>query len=281
MMKRLPAGKPIGPGLLRIAARLVQEAAHGLGAHPEPAAETVHAARVALKRARSTLRLLEKAGADWARMPRLRLAALARGLSAARESAVAAELATRLHRRTRHSRRELAARLLRSMSPARVVDPAGICAALRREAAMLACAPLPRIKREALGSSLRRSLERVSGCHHEAATRPGHDRIHEWRKRVIVLRDQTGLAAATWPAGAGRAHRMLVPLARELGFIGDIMLLEARFRRLAVPRALRGSRRKLLAGLRAGRTKRTARLIRRWPVLAGKLGRLLAIPGPS
>lgn len=275
MMNCLPAGKSIGSGLVRLVTRLVREAARRLGKHAEPTTKDIHEARVALKRARSTLRLMEKAGAEWAWMPRMRLAAQARKLSAARESAVATKLVRRLRRQWQGSRRELAGLLLKSQPAIAGEDCDGIKAALRWEAAMLTSAPPPRITRQTLRNLLRQSLERVADCHRLAALWPSDENVHEWRKSVIVLRDQTGLAAAIWPDGAGVAQQRLIRLARALGANGDTLLLVDRFRRLTVPPRLMAAQKQLVARLRSERKRKTAKLVRAWPALARELQRLL------
>ena len=101
MKLRLPLNRCIGPGLVALAAGLIGESAERLAEVRTAPVDSVHRARVALKRARSTLRLLEKAGAAWAIMPRYRLAELGARMSAARENAVATALALTQSRRLR------------------------------------------------------------------------------------------------------------------------------------------------------------------------------------
>ena len=271
MKLRLPLNRSIGAGLVALGAGLTQEAAEqlvGLAADP---IESVHRARVALKRARSSLRVLEKAGADWAVMPRYRLAQLAAMMSAAREGAVVAALARMLSRRLLSPERDVA--LLLAAKKGRLVPPDAeqIRQALLREARELAHAPAPEISPAQLRGLLRRSLDRAARRHRTAVRQPTLETVHEWRKAVIVLRDQTALAASRWPRGAGRAHPLLVRWARQLGRRGDLALLVRRLQHLRVPSALDGARRMLITRLEGQREQATRAALRHWPRLEFQL----------
>jgi hypothetical protein len=100
--------------------------------------------------------------------------------------------------------------------------------------------------------------------------------VHEWRKAVIVLRDQAALAAARWPQGAGAAHPLLFRLARQLGRQGDRALLVRRLRALRVPPPLALARRRLIARLEERRRLATLAALLHWLRLEGQLARLLA-----
>ena len=275
MKLHLPLNRSIGVSLVALGAGLTQEAAEQLVGLAEEPVESVHRSRVALKRARSSLRVLEKAGADWAVMPRYRLAQLAAMMSAAREVAVATALANKLSRRLLGPERDVA--LLLAAKKGRLVPPdvEQIRQALLQESRELAHAPVPEISPAQLRGLLRRSLDRAARRHRAAALQPTLETVHEWRKAVIVLRDQSALAASRWPLGAGRAHPLLVRWARQLGRRGDLALLVRRLQHLRVHSALDRDRRALITRLEGQREQATRTALHHWPRLEFQLlGRL-------
>ena len=276
MKLHLPPNRSIGAGLVGLGVRLTRDAAghlEGLAASP---VGSVHRARVALKRARSVLRLLEKAGAAWAIMPRYRLAQAGSLMSAGRENAVVAALVHKLSRRLRGRERQvarlLAARKRRLAPP----DAESIRVALLQESRELAVAPAPVISSAQLRDLLRQSLGRAGRRHYAAVMVQTLESVHEWRKAVIVLRDQSAFAAARWPQGAGVAHPLLVRVARQLGRRGDLALLVRRLQHLRVSPTLEPARRKLIARLQAQREQATLTAMLRWLRLERRLNRLLA-----
>ena len=278
MKLRLPLNRSIGAGLVSLVAGLTREAAEQLdrlGAEP---IESVHRARVALKRARSVLRLLEKTGAAWAIMPRYRLAELAGRMSAARETAVARTLAENLSRRLRGRERSVARLWAARPGPLVPSDGEQIRQALLRESQDLAAAPTPEVSPAQLRSVLRRSLDRAARRHYAATRQPALESVHQWRKAVIVLRDQTAMAAGRWPEGAGAAHPLLVSLARQLGRTRDLALLGHCLQRRRVPPALATARRKLIRRWEEQRRLATLTALLRWLWLERRLARLLAEP---
>ncbi|HVT73914.1 MAG TPA: CHAD domain-containing protein [Lacunisphaera sp.] len=272
----LPSRRPIGEGLAVLAARLVAAAAAELGHLEKRPVDSVHQARVALKRARSVLRLLEKAGADWAAMPRVRLVELGGRMSAAREAAVTAHLARKLARRLRGRERDVA--LLLAVRQGAVVPEGSevVRRALVREAQQLGYAPVPAITPKGLRDLLRQALDRTSRRYYEAALKPSRRSVHEWRKAVIVLRDQVTLAAGRWPDGAGEAQPLLARLGRRLGRLGDLSLLLAGLQRPWVPPELEAARRALYTQLKARREGETLLALLRWLKLERELTQLLA-----
>jgi hypothetical protein len=280
MKLRLPLNRALGASLVALAADLTREAAEQLASlAPDPVAP-VHRARVALKRARSVLRVLEKAGADWALVPRYRLVELAGRMSAARETAVTAGLAKDLARRLEEPQRKVA--LWLAMKRGRLVPPEVelIRHALLVEARQLAGAPVPEIKPGQLRHLLRQSLVRADRRYRDAALLATRDSFHEWRKAVIVLRDQCALAVSRWPRGAGSAHPLLIKQARQLGHAGDLALLGQRFERLRVPPAFNAARRVLIRRLQAERDRAVAKDLRRWPRLEKRLAYFLSERDP-
>lgn len=276
MKLRLPVHQPIGEGLVTLGAGLVAEAAVNLGTLASQPVDSVHGARVALKRARSVLRLLEKAGAEWAVMPRVRLVELGGRMSAPRESAVTAQLARKFARRLRGGERAVALLLVGRQGPLVPERGEELRRALEREAQQLAYAPAPTITPWRLRELLRRSLARASRRYYDAALKPSRDTMHEWRKAVITLRDQVTLAAGRWPTGAGEAQPMLFKFARRLGRLGDTALLMDGLRRPWVPADLEPMRKSLFARLKARRERESLAALLRWLKLERKLARLLA-----
>lgn len=278
MKLRLPLNRSIGTGLVSLSAGLTREAAEQLAGLAAAPVGAVHRARVALKRARSTLRLLEKAGAAWAIMPRYRLAELGGRMSAVREAAVAAALADNLSRRVRGRERDVAVLLATRKNRMVPPDLEQIKQALLRESREIGLAPAPVIPPAQLRHLLRQSLDRTARRYYEAAMRSTLESVHEWRKAVIVLRDQAGLAASRWPKGAGTAQPLLVRFARQLGQRGDLALLVRRLQRLRVRPAHEHARRSLITRLEAQREEATVAALLRWPGLERRLARLLAEP---
>ncbi len=276
MRLSLPRNRSLGAGLVGLGAGLTGNAAALLADAAAAPGASVHHARVALKRTRSILRLLEKAGADWAVAPRNRLAMLAGMMSAAREAAVAAGLARRLSRGLRGREREVAALFAARQGRIFPPDADQIGQALLREARELGAAPAPALSPLQLRHLLRRSLERAGRRHQAAARRPTLEAVHEWRKAVIVLRDQTALVARRWPLTVGAAHPLLVRFARQLGRQGDLALLVRCLQRLRVRPALERARTALVSRWAMQRERATVTALRRWPRLERKLVRLLA-----
>lgn len=276
MKLRLPLNRAIGPGLVVLAVGLVREAAEQLSCMATGPVESIHAARVALKRARSTLRLLEKAGAAWAFMPRHRLAELGSRMSAAREHAVTAGLARSHSRKLRGREREVVAML--AARPGRLLPPqrALIRPALLAEARNLGAVPAPALTSVQMRGLIRQCLDRTDRRFLFAMQHPTLEAVHAWRKALIVLRDQTAMAAGRWPQGAGVAHPPLVRLARQLGRRGDLALLVRRLQRLRVPPELAAARQRLIRRLVKERELATLAAMLRWLRLENRLTRLLA-----
>jgi hypothetical protein len=272
----LTRNRSIGPSLVALGAGLVREAAGQLAEVSAAPEDSVHRARVALKRARSTLRLLEKAGANWAIAPRHRLAELGVRMSAARENAVAARLARRLSRGLQGRKKKVAALLAARPGPWAPADPGHIRRALLVEAREIAMAPPPPITPGQWRGLLRQSHDRADRRYLAAVQKPTHEAVHEWRKAVIVLRDQLTMAAGRWPGGAGVAQPLLVRLSRQIGRRGDLALLVGRLQRKRVPRPLLAARRRLIVRWSAHCRLATLSVLVSWLHVDARLTRLLA-----
>ena len=276
MKLRLLRGQPIGAGLVRLAAVLTGDAAESLAGVTEHPGKSVHQARVALKRARSLLRLLEKAGAAWAVPPRFRLRLLAHRMSAARERVVLVARANAWARRLKGKERAVALTLAKRRPRFVPLGVDEIRNDLLREAGEWVVAPAPVVSRGDLRNLFRRSLDRVMRRYREAKGRPTPATVHEWRKAVIVLRDQTAIASEIWPGGAGVAFPMLVRFARELGARGDVALLLRAVRGVGVPSTHERARRVLVGRLEKQLKLATVTLMARWPRIELRLARALA-----
>jgi CHAD domain-containing protein len=275
MKLRLPLNRSIGSGLVALCAALTGEAVTQLDRLADDPIGSVHRARVALKRARSALRLLEKAGAAWTIMPRYRLTEAGGLMSVARENAVAASLARKLAGRLRGREREIARRLAGQKHRWVPPDMDQIRRTLLQEAHELAVAPAPVITPAQLRVLLHQSLDRARRRYYSAVMKPTLGTVHDWRKAVIVLRDQAAFAAVRWPQGAGLARPLLVRLARQLGRRGDLALLLRRLQHQRVPPALAPARQKFIARLQAQREQATLAAMLRWMRLEPRFNRLL------
>lgn len=274
MRQRLPRRRPIGSSLLRLTLAQVIEAKAGLNALPGDPVGAVHGARVSLKRARASLKLLGRGKSGWAPAMRRRLSAVARELATARESAVAADLAGRLQRRLRGDERRVAAQLVRSCVLLAPGNPAGLQARLEDEAERLLARDAPSVSGKRLRRRLRARLAEAEASH-AAARQHGVAEVHDWRKDVVMLRDQTGLASSHWKRGAGRAHVVLIGLARRLGRAGDLSLLLQRLARLDVPADLEPARLALMGRLEEQRVRAVDLCSRGWTRRVPRLRKLL------
>lgn len=178
-------------------------------------AERVHRVRVTLKRARAVLRLLEAGGCHWARASRLRISRLARELSRLRDAAVLSDL-----------RRKLRLGAGRARTRSRGI--AGVWfAALAAEQANLAARRWPEFKPaqrlRVLAAMVRELRRREEAARERAKPR----RVHAWRKRVIVLREQLNVLWLQLPARQRLLVDRLQAVARKLGGAQDLSLLLA------------------------------------------------------
>ena len=211
----LRRGEEWGVGLRRVTLECLAEAGAAMAAPGVAETERVHQVRVTLKRARAVLRLFEAGGRRWARTNRLRLSRLARELSRLRDAAVLSDLRRKLRLGTRRIR-------MRSRGIAGVWF-----AALAAEQASLAARRWPEFtpaqRRRVLAAMVRELGRRETA----ARDRPKARRVHAWRKRVIVLREQLNVLWLQLPARQRRLVSRLQGVARKLGGAQDLSLLLA------------------------------------------------------
>ena len=193
----------------------LDEACQAMADKDETAAEQVHRARVALKRTRAVLRLIEACGVVWARDTRRRMARLAREFSRMRDAAVLGE----------------ARRKLGLAAPLADADSGGSWPDWQEEARaerqQLARRHWPVLQRADCRKALAESAVRLRRREAAARTEAGARRLHDWRKSVIVLREQLnvlhGILSPRQQSYAGKLH----PVARKLGAARDLTLLLA------------------------------------------------------
>lgn len=211
----LRRGEAWGEGLRRVTLDCLKDAGVVMAAPGLTEVERVHQVRVTLKRARAVLRLFEAGGCRWARPNRLRLSRLARELSRLRDAAVLNDL-----------RRKL--RLGAGRVGTRSRGIAGVWfAALAAEEASLAARRWPEFtpaqRRRVLAAMVRELARREAA----ARARPKARRVHAWRKRVIVLREQLNVLWLQLPARQRLLVARLQAVARKLGGAQDLSLLLA------------------------------------------------------
>ncbi|HWA85312.1 MAG TPA: CHAD domain-containing protein [Opitutus sp.] len=251
----------IGAGLRRVVRECCGRAMQrGAGA---PTDEAVHAARRGLKRARAALRLEEKLGVPDAHAARKRLSAIARELSARRDATVAAHVARRLGLKL-----EGVAGRERVAAP-NCVSSNGDAAWWRAWRQKLAAedSRLPGAEGEdsspaAVRGVLHHFAKRVCRRARRAAEKRDIGSMHEWRKAVIVLREQLHIVRPLLEAEelclGGKLHK----LARRLGKATDYNVLKRQVESGGDGRAVR-RRLRSAAMERRGRAMRKAR--EKWP----------------
>ena len=215
----------LGGELLAVLRKCCELATRALVEHTD---DGVHRVRQAFKRARAVLQLAEDAGAAPTQSLRREIARAARKFSALRDATVAARMAEKLAGEladgAQSAARELARKKTRQPNPAwwlaRRADFAGIRHKLKR----LGRSELAPHELEA---SLRCSVKRVD---REAKREcEDHDRetTHEWRKQVIVLREQILVARTRLGAMTDELHDGLKKLAYRLGEATDYQVFIA------------------------------------------------------
>jgi CHAD domain-containing protein len=212
---RLHRHESIRDGLRRVLLAGLDQACLAMADEEESAAEQVHRARVALKRTRAVLRLIEACDVDWARDTRRRMARLAREFSRMRDAAVLGE----------------ARRKLGLAAPVADADSGGSWPDWQEEAKaerqQLARRHWPVLHRADCLKALAESAARLRRREEIARNEPGARRLHDWRKGVIVLREQLNvLREILTPRQRGYAGK-LHPVARKLGAARDLTLLLA------------------------------------------------------
>ena len=270
-LPKLRRREPIGAGLGRVVRECVVWAGKG---DPVQIDAAVHKARRALKRARAVLRLAEDLGVAGAKVAQRRLARIGRELSPRRDAAVVAKMAGRVGEK------------LRDRAPAGVSPGATRAGAADRlwwtRWRKTLAAELRRLDRidwgrptaAAVQPALALAAKRVRQWARAARTSGDVASVHEWRKAVIVLREQMLVVKARLAprAGAAALASRLHDLASRLGEVMDCHVFEIRMRGGEVGPARAGrARLEKFARKRERRALRRAR--RAWPKLKRQLRR--------
>lgn len=268
-LPRLQRREALGEGLHDVVRRCGEIAQGGTkGRWDEP---TVHRVRQALKRARAVLRLGTSLRVRHARQLRRRLATLARQLSPLRDATVVA-------RQTSDWRAEVAAKCRAGLDELAAVrlDFASIS---WRDWRRAVAAEMRRVGRLEWGSptllnlerALARSARRVRRRAHGARKSNHFAARHEWRKAVIVLREQVLVADPLLGRETTALHARLHDLAHELGRLTDLHVLAERSEEHDWPKALRGAHRRLRHFIRRKSRRAEARAWKCWTPLKAEL----------
>lgn len=182
----------------------------------------VHRARLALKRARAVLRLAEVCGVDAAAARRRQLARHARRLAAARDQTVVAELARQCAAEFRGDARRCALAVAASagLEP-KVIAWASWMRRLKEEGDRLGRQPWPAMNRGHLRRALAKSVRRARKTHVARTGEASAEELHEWRKAVIMLREQLYVLRPLLSRPQRGLPLRLHELARRLGAVGD------------------------------------------------------------
>lgn len=218
-LPHLKRREDLGGGLFAAVRECCELAARALAKHSD---EGVHGVRQAFKRARAVLRLAEDAGAAPAKSLRREIARDARKFSALRDATVAArtaeKLAGDLADDAQAAARELARKKARQPNAAWWSARRAEFARIRHRLKRLGKSELAPHELEA---SLRCSVKRVDRQAKRACGDHDRETAHEWRKKVVVLREQILVARTLLGAETDELHDGLKRLAHRLGEATD------------------------------------------------------------
>lgn len=269
-LPRLRRHEPIGPGLRRVVHECVNWA---LAADPAQIDEAVHEARCALKRARAVLKLGDALGVTGVKAAQRRLGRIARELSPRRDAAVAAKVADRVGRKLELDPAAAGAtpHAWRKKTPAPRNWWTRWCRTLAAERGPLNQLDWGQPTMARLDAALAKASKRVRRRAKAAAETRDVALAHEWRKAVIVLREQMLVTKLLLAPKSARLATRLHDLASRLGRALDYSVFESRIRRRAAGRP--GGRVEKFGRRRQRRALRHAR--RDWPKLKRQLRRRL------
>ena len=229
--------EPLVRGVRQAALTCIDEARAQWGQVSIDPVRSIHGARIGLKQLRALLRLPPRPRPAWIESARREAAACARYLALYRDRDVAIAVCREIL--DRHPRRWKAV-LGRLAQPAAArptmpapVRVASLDARLAQLRCLLATHAWPPLAHAPMLDSLRRAYRRARKTHAFAAFRPTAAVVHEWRKAVVLLRNQLDLVAPNLTGPTRKFRRKLHALARRLGAIGDLTVAE---RRIAAPK---------------------------------------------
>ena len=267
-LPRLWQHEALGTGLQRVLLRCLELAA-------EAAPENVHRARLALKRARAVLRLGEALGLPWAGAARCRLARHARRVGTARDWVVVAGVARESALILRGDAKRCALAVAGAPPTAGAVRLSAWSRWLINERVRLAACPWPALTRRRLRRVLAKSERRARRHSRAAGNAPGAGALHEWRKAVIVLREQLYVLQPLVLRPQVRLAARLHEVARKLGAAGDWQMLIDAVRGPSRRTALEGGPGRLIAHAHDARHRAIAQARDAWSPLRHALRRKL------
>ena len=259
-LPRLWQHEAMGAGLQRVLLRCLELAA-------AVAPKDVHRARLALKRARAILRVGEALGLPWAGTARVRLARHARRLGTARDWVVVAGVARECALILRGDAKRCALAVADAPPIAGAVRLSVWSRWLVSERVRLAGCPWPALTRRRLRRALAKSVSRVRKHSRAAGDTPGAGALHEWRKTVIVLREQLYVLQPLVVRPQARLAVRLHHVARKLGAAGDWQMLIDAVRGPSRRTVLEGGPGRLIAHAHDARHRAIAQARNRWSAL--------------
>lgn len=246
-----------------------------LKAH-EPDEAAVHRARQALKRARAVLRLGEAMGIAGAKAARRRLSRHARELSPMRDATMATKVAQRLARRLDGALQAGAMEII-AMEP--TPRDATWWRAWKRklaaEARRLGNFAWTDCTAHDLAHALRQSVKRVRRHARKALASDEIETAHDWRKAVIILREQVIALRPLLGSEASVLRAQLQELASRLGKATDFNIFAEAVRDRNLPGDLAKTRSRLKAVARSKVERAIKNARKRWPKVRRALQKLL------
>lgn len=234
-----PADQPAAiPLLRRQSEAIVTDAREALALGKTDPTRAIHAFRVAMKRWRALLRLLQQVAGDRARQLRHECAAMARELGQSRDIQAALDAladcrtAAAASQMPVRSWTTIAGRLeaLRDDTQSAVLDDAAIRRldrAFTIAARTVADWPLETVPIEIIADAIGKAFEQARRAMPADFSSAATEDLHEFRKRVIVFRYQIEMLRPLWPK-VWRAYCGEVQKLRTLlGQINDLATLEA------------------------------------------------------
>lgn len=236
----------------------------------------VHRARLALKRARAVLRLAGACGLGFATAQRRLLAQHARQLGSMRDQAVVAELARDWAAKVRGVERRCAFAIAENATvELPVINWVNWIAWLTEERERLASETWSVIGRRQLQRALAKAVRRVRKTHIVGTGEASAEELHEWRKAVIVLREQLYVLGPLLSRPQRRLPQRLHELSRRLGAVGDCRMVISAAAAIRVPFEASAGRGPLIVRAQERRDKAIREAARLWLALKPALRRRL------
>jgi CHAD domain-containing protein len=243
----------------------------------EPDEAAVHRARQALKRARAVLRIGETMGIAGAKAARRRLAGHARELSPMRDATMATKVAQRLARRLDGALQAGAMEIIaKEPAPRDATWWRSWKRKLAAEARRIGNFEWTECTPQDLSRALRKSVKRVRRHARKALASNEIEIAHDWRKAVIILREQVMVLRPLLGSEASDLREQLRELARRLGKATDFNLFAEAVREQNLAGELAKTRSRLAAATRSKRERAIKNARKRWPKVRRALRKTFA-----